>query len=152
MFLNTLLEACDSHVRNELANMPDVEDVKDFDPGDNTPPIVARRWFRIFDAVAVVADLKSSTKLGLNKNVRSTASIYEAALHPVATILDTFQAGWIPIQGDCAIGIFWGTTAIERAMCAGITIKTFSEERLVDRLTKKMARSAKYRVQDRCRY
>ena len=135
--LTHLLDSCDAHVRDELVNMPDVEDVDSFDPAVEDAPIVARRWYRLVDTVVVVADLKSSTKLGLNKNARSTASIYEAALHPVVRIMHAFRAGSIPIQGDCVIGIFWGASAIERAICAGITVKTFSQEHLVVRLTKK---------------
>lgn len=137
MDLTGLLSTCDDHVKDELASMPDVQDVTDFDPTTEAPPITARRWLRVTDAVAVVADLKSSTKLGLNKYAQSTASIYEAALHPVVDIFDEFGAGWIPIQGDCVIGLFWDDMAIERAMCAGITIKTFSARHLVERLTKK---------------
>jgi class 3 adenylate cyclase len=135
--VTSLLDDCDALVRDELICMPDVEDVEDFDPADEAPPITARRWLRVTDAVAVVADLKSSTKLGLNKNARSTASIYEAALRPVVDIFCEFGAGWIPIQGDCVIGIFWDDRAIERAICAGITAKTFSERHLVDRLVRK---------------
>lgn len=137
MFLTPLLDICDSHVRDELTRMPDVEDVAEFDPASQAPPIVARRWLRVEGAAAVVADLKSSTKLGLNKNARSTASIYEAALRPVVDIFHQFGAGWIPIQGDAVIGIFWGDSVIERSMCAGITIKTFSERHLVERLSHK---------------
>lgn len=137
MNLTSLLDSCDAHVRDELVSMPDVEDVDAFDPVADAPPITARRWLRVTDAVAVVADLKSSTKLGLNKNARSTASIYEAALHPVVDIFCEFGAGWIPIHGDCVIGIFWDELAVERAICAGITVKTFSERHLVERLTKK---------------
>jgi len=137
MNLASLLDNCDAHVREELTCMPSVEDVEDFDPTSEAPPITARRWLRVTDAVAVVADLKSSTKLGLNKNARSTASIYEAALRPVLDIFCEFGAGWIPIQGDCVAGIFWGDLAIERAICAGITVKTFSERHLVERLVKK---------------
>jgi len=135
--LEDLLESCDEHVRDELKNMPEVVDVTDFDPAEEAPPIEARRWFRVEDAVAVVADLKSSTKLGLHKYAQSTASIYEAALRPVVDIFVEFGAGWMPIQGDCVIGVFWDDTAIERALCAGITVKTFSELHLVERLTKK---------------
>ncbi len=137
MNLTALLDACDSHVRDELSSMPDVVDVTAFDPSADAPPITARRWFRVADVAAVVADLKSSTKLGLNKNARSTASIYEAALRPIVDIFHEFGAGWIPIQGDCVIGLFWDDMPIERAMCAGITAKTFSERHLVERLTKK---------------
>ncbi|MGI8793810.1 MAG: hypothetical protein ACR2H3_11655 [Acidimicrobiales bacterium] len=137
MDLNRLLTECDEHVRGELVSMPDVDDVTDFDPTNDSPPITARRWLRVTDVVAVVADLKSSTKLGLNKYARSTASIYEAALHPVVDIFYEFGAGWIPVQGDCVIGIFWDEMAVERALCAGITVKTFSSQHLVERLEKK---------------
>ena len=136
MDLTALLDSCDRHVRDELVSMPAVKDVTAFDPTTD-PLIEARRWLRVTDAVAVVADLKSSTKLGLNKNARSTASIYEAALHPVVDIFYEFGAGWIPIQGDCVIGIFWDESTVQRAMCAAITVKTFSEKHLVPRLTRK---------------
>lgn len=137
MELTQLLTACDNHVREELSCMPEVEDVTSFDPSNDSPPITARRWLRVEDVVAVVADLKSSTKLGLNKYAQSTASIYEAALHPVVDIFYEFGAGWIPVQGDCVIGIFWDDMAVERAMCAGITVKTSSALHLVERLEKK---------------
>lgn len=137
MNLTGLLDNCDGHVKGELAVMPEVEDVTAFDPTTETPPITARRWLRVIDVVAVVADLKSSTKLGLNKYAQSTASIYEAALHPVVDIFHEFGAGWIPIQGDCIIGLFWDEMAVERAICASITVKTFSLRHLVERLTKK---------------
>lgn len=135
--LKVLLDACDDHVATELSSMPEVKDVTAFDPTSEAPPIEARRWLRVEDVVVVVADMQSSTKLGLNKHAASTASIYEAALHPVVDIFSTFGAGWIPIHGDCVIGIFWDDAAIERAMCAGITAKTFSKTSLVDRLMKK---------------
>lgn len=137
MSLTSLLDSCDSHVRDELAKMPEVKDVESFDPASHATPIVARRWLRVSNVVAVVADLKSSTKLGIGRNARSTASIYEAALNPTIDILYRFDAGSIPVQGDAVIGVFWGDAATERAMCAGITIKTFSERHLVERLTQK---------------
>lgn len=141
MNLSKLLNDCDAHVRNELQAKPEVVDVTGFDPTSEAPPITARRWFRVTGAVAVVADLKSSTKLGINKHAASTASIYEAALRPAVDIFHEFGAGWIPIQGDCVIGIFWDDLAVERAMCAGITVKTFSERHLVERLNKKWPES-----------
>ena len=137
MNLNDVLDDADEHVRDELVNMPEVEDVESFDPSTDDVPIAARRWLRVTDTAVVVADLKGSTKLGLNKNARSTASIYEAALHPAVDIFHEFGAGWIPIQGDCVIGIFWGERAVEKAVCSGITIKTFSERHLVPRLETK---------------
>jgi class 3 adenylate cyclase len=135
--LEALLDACDAHVATELSSMPEVKNVTSFDPIGEAPPIDARRWLRVEDVVAVVADLQSSTKLGLNKFAASTASIYEAALRPVVDIFSDFGAGWIPIHGDCVIGLFWDDSAVERAICAGITAKTFSRNSLVERLEKK---------------
>ncbi len=134
--LDELLDTFDTHVHDELKNKPDVIDVgRDLDLDD--VKIVARTWHRVQDAVAVVADLKGSTRLGISKHPASTASIYEAAIKPLIETLIYFDAGDIAIQGDGAIGIFWGDRAVERAMCAAITIKTFSERHLVPRLTKK---------------
>jgi class 3 adenylate cyclase len=135
--LNALLDACDDHVREELKSMPEVIDVDDFDPVNDAPPITARKWYRVDDVVTVVADLKGSTRLGLNKYAQSTASIYEAGLRPVVDIFHQFGAGWIPIQGDCVIGLFWADNAVQRAMCAGITAKTFSRKSFMHRLGKK---------------
>jgi class 3 adenylate cyclase len=136
--LEALLDSCGDIVKVELECMPTIEDAEDFDPhGDTTVPIDARKWLRVTDAVAVVADLKSSTQLSVGKHAASTASIYQAALKPVVDIFLAFGAGHVPIQGDCVIGIFWGDMAVERAMCAGITIKTFSRNELVTRLEAK---------------
>jgi hypothetical protein len=91
----------------------------------------------VSDAVAVVADLKSSTQLGINKHAASTASIYEAATGNVVDVFDVFDADFVAIQGDGAFGLFWGKNRKARAVCAGITIKTFSKRHLVPRLEAK---------------
>lgn len=90
---------------------------------------------RVTDAFAVVADLKSSMRPGFNKYAPSTAGIYEAALHLVVDIFR--RRGGSRSTGNCLIGMFWSGMAIERAMCAGITIKTVSARHLVERLTKR---------------
>lgn len=131
------LEALDAHVRNEFSAMPEVVDAGD-DLDLSKIPIEARRWVRIEDVVAVVADLKGSTKLGTGtQREASTASIYEAATRPLVNTLATFSADDIAIQGDGAFGVFWGDMRYERAICSGITIKTFSEKSLEARLLKK---------------
>lgn len=136
--LTELLDACTDTVKAELDSMPTITEVSDFDPQDGSlVPIEARNWLRVRDVVAVVADLKSSTQLGIGKHAASTASIYQAALQPVVEIFLNFGAGHIAVQGDCVIGLFWDGLAPERAMCAGVTAKTFSELKLVPRLEKK---------------
>src|SRR5258706_8136412 len=93
-----LLGDLDDTVKNELASTPEVFDLgDDLDVGDL--PIVARRWHKVSDAVAVVADLKNSTKLGTGKWAASTASIYEASTRSVVRIFDEFDADFLAIQG-----------------------------------------------------
>jgi class 3 adenylate cyclase len=54
----------------------------------------------------------------------------------VVKTFDTFGADFIQIQGDGAFALFWGDRRYERAMCAGITIRTASAD-LVERLENK---------------
>ncbi len=125
--LSGLLGDLDDAVQTELASTPEVVDKgEDLDVDDL--PITARRWHRLTDAVAVVADLKNSTKLGTGKWAASTASIYEASTGGVVKVFDQFDADFLAIQGDGAFALFWGEQRYERALCAGITIKTFSRE------------------------
>ncbi|MEV1198637.1 hypothetical protein [Microbispora rosea] len=136
LVLGDLLAEVDDTVADELASKPTVEEVgHELDLAKL--PIVARKWHRLKDGVAVVADLKGSTQMGLNKHAASTASIYEASTGSVVKILNEFDADFIAIQGDGAFGMFWGERRRERALCAGITIKTFSQKILTPRLEKK---------------
>jgi class 3 adenylate cyclase len=138
--LEELLNDLDEDVKTELASMPEVVDKGD-DLDVSTLPIQARRWHKVTDAIAVVADLKNSTKLGVSKYPASTASIYEASTGGVVQVLDDFDADFVAIQGDGAFALFWGENRRARAICAGITIKTFSERHLVPRLEKKWPES-----------
>lgn len=70
--------------------------------------------------MAVVADLKGSTKLGTGKWAASTASIYEASTGGIVRIFDEFDADFLAIQGDGAFALYWGERRYERALCAGI--------------------------------
>ena len=131
-----LLADLDDNVKTEIASTPAVENWNPDTFDVATLPITARRWTKIPDLVAVVADLKNSTRLGPGKHAASTASIYQAATGNVVTVYDKFGADFIQIQGDGAFALFWGDLRFERALCAGITVKTFSED-MVERLEKK---------------
>ena len=134
--LEALLADVDDDVKTELANMPDVVEKGDsLDLGELR--IDKREWHLLEEGVAVVADLKSSTRIGLNKKPASTASIYQASTGGVVQIFGEFDADFVAIQGDGAFGLFWGAKRLERAVCAGVTIKTFSQRHLVKRLTAK---------------
>src|SRR5688572_17544124 len=99
--LNDLLSNLNDRVRDELDHKPDVVD-KAHDLDVSALPIEARRWHRLTEGVAVIADLKSSTQLGVGKHAASTASIYEAATGNVVRILGDFGSDFIAIQGDGA--------------------------------------------------
>lgn len=101
---------------------------------NDIPSAAADKWYRIDDVVVVVADLQSSTQLGTGKHAASTAAIYRAATGNAVRVLHDFEADFIAIQGDGAFGVFWGENRVQRAICAGITIKTFSQKALVPKL------------------
>ncbi|MFJ8040248.1 hypothetical protein ACIRBX_07015 [Kitasatospora sp. NPDC096147] len=130
--LEDLLKDLDQKAKDEFASTPEVVD-KGHDLDVSALPITARKWHKVADAVAVVADLKGSTKLGTAKWAASTASIYEASTGGVVRIFDEFEADFLAIQGDGAFALFWGDLRYERALAAGITVKTFSVD-LVERL------------------
>jgi class 3 adenylate cyclase len=133
--LQHLLDTLAEDTKAELACTPIVEDWDgSLDVG--SLPITARKWIKVTDVVAVVADLKNSTRLGTRKWAASTASIYQAATGGVVKTFDQFDADFIQIQGDGAFALFWGNKRYERAMCAAITIRTSSVD-LVDRLESK---------------
>ncbi|MCX5067698.1 hypothetical protein OOJ91_17800 [Micromonospora lupini] len=130
--LKGLIEELDQAAKDEFASGPEVVD-KGHELDVDELPVQARRWHKLTDAVAVVADLKNSTRLGTGKHAKSTASIYQASTGGVVRIFDEFDADFLAIQGDGAFALFWGEMRYERAICAGITIKTFSLD-LVRRL------------------
>lgn len=122
-FLTELLDELEASTKDEFANMPEVVDAGDgLDVG--SLPITARKWMKLKDVVAVVADLRNSTQLGTGSKAASTASIYEASTGGIVKIFDRFEADFIQIQGDGAVALFWGDLRYERAMCAGVTVKT----------------------------
>ncbi len=133
--LTDLLDELDGKAKTEFSATPEVVDKGD-DLDVSALPITARKWHKVRDAVAVVADLKNSTRLGTGKWARSTASIYEASTGGIVRVFDEFDADFLAIQGDGAFALFWGEKRYERAICAGITVKTFGLA-LVDRLTQR---------------
>lgn len=124
--LDDLLDTIREDIDTELGSLPDIvaKDPVDFDV--DKLPFGERKWHKLDDVVAVAVDLKGSSKLSTGKHAASTASIYEASTDNAVAVLDNFDADFIQIQGDGAFGLFWGEARYERALCAGITVKTFS--------------------------
>ncbi|GEB58914.1 hypothetical protein [Streptomyces gardneri] len=134
--VSEMMLAFDEHVAEQLKAMPEVEPTEgEIDVSDlyiNVP-----KWRKYAQVSCVFADLAGSTSLRKGRLEASTASIYESAIRPAAVILDEFGADFIDIQGDAAFGLFVGEYSRSRAICAGITIKTFGEQVLVPALQKK---------------
>lgn len=135
MSLDDLLKELQTTTTEEFANKPAVEAGSDgLDVHDL--PINVRKWIQMDDIVAVVADLQNSTRMGTGKHAASTASMYAAGTGGVVKIFNHFQADYLQIQGDGAFALFWGDSRYERALCAGITVKTMSLD-FAEKITRK---------------
>lgn len=89
------------------------------------------KWYRMRNVVAVSADLKNSTSLSVkDRYAQTSARLYEAATGSAVRLVARFDPQFMDIQGDGIFGLFHGERAFERALCAGITLKTFSERSL----------------------
>ncbi|QIN28454.1 hypothetical protein [Brevibacterium luteolum] len=133
-FLTSLLDSLGKEVNTVLndSEVSVVEKDGSFDANNIHSPS-SDTWIKLPEVVAVVCDLKGSTHFGTGKYDSSTARIYKSSVEGAVRILHEFEANFIDIQGDGGFGLFWGEKAYERALCAGVTIKTFSED-LVSRL------------------
>ncbi len=126
MNLVHLLEEVKARTAAKFEQMPKVENKSDLDLAKL--PVGANTWHHLDDLVAVFFDLKSSTNLEKGRKPASTASIYDAGVGGVVKILDSFDANFVDIQGDGGFGLFWGEGRYERAICAGITVRTFGSD------------------------
>jgi len=123
--LNELLGDLSSEVDDVLKTVPAVPELDD-PTLDDIPGQGSGKWLKIPNVVAVVFDLKGSTHLGTGRRDTSTARIYKSAVESAVAVLNEFEAQFIDIQGDGGFGVFWGDLAFERALCAAVTIRTFS--------------------------
>ncbi|WP_371164320.1 hypothetical protein ABYF32_00945 [Buchananella felis] len=122
-FLTTLGDRAGETLENSDFSVEERGD--SFSAGD-IPSSSSDTWIKLPEVVAVVCDLKGSTRLGTGKYDKSTARIYQSGVEGAVSVLHEFGANFIDIQGDGGFGIFWGDRAYERALCAAITIRTFS--------------------------
>ncbi|MFJ8976390.1 hypothetical protein [Streptomyces sp. NPDC102282] len=134
--VSAMMQTFDQHVADQLKATPEVINTEgEIDISDlyiNVP-----KWRKYPKVTCVFADLAGSTSLRRGKWEASTASIYESAIKPAAIILDDFGADFIDVQGDAAFGLFVGDYSRNRALCAGITIKTFGAHILLPALEAK---------------
>lgn len=124
--LNALLDQLQERTATKFEKMPSVV-VKDGNFDVTKLPVDKPEWHRLTNLVAVMFDLKSSTNLERGRKPASTASIYDAGVGGVVQILNSFGADFVDIQGDGGFGLFWGELSYEHALCAAISIHTFSD-------------------------
>ena len=123
--VNALLDDQHDRARKDLQEPVEIEDVDMFPkPGDLF--VDKRKWLRIKNVVAVSADLKDSTALSFNKYAQTSARLYETATGSAVRLMAKFDPQFMAIQGDGLFGLFHGERAFERALCAGVTLKSFS--------------------------
>ena len=105
MNVNELVEDRGERIKTELRDPIEV------DPHDEWPEhyyLERRKWAHLKDVVVVAGDLKSSTQVGFNKYVKTSASIYEAAMTTSVTVLTEFEPNFVDIQGDGFFALFHG--------------------------------------------
>lgn len=135
MDLSMLLSDVRAKVKAELESKPQVVEVDDLTV--DKLYIEARKWHALKRATCVAFDLQNSSRFGYRRHAASVASILEGSMASVTKIAVDFSADFLDIQGDGGFALFWGQRHRERAICAGITIKTFSEKILVPQVTEK---------------
>lgn len=125
--LDVLMKTLSERAAEKFERMPSVV-VKDGSFDVAKLPVDKAEWHRLTDLVTVMFDLKSSTNLEKGRKPASTASIYDAGVGGVVQILAALDADFVDIQGDGGFGLFWGERRYERALCAAISIHTFSDD------------------------
>jgi class 3 adenylate cyclase len=131
--VNEFLDELNGKVEDELNTPVEIEDRESF-PDVSSLKLEKRQWVRLRGVVAVVVDLKGSTKLDFKHNAKTSSRLYEAVTGNCARIANRFEANFVDIQGDGLFALYHGERAYERAMCAGITLQSFSERCLVPRI------------------
>jgi class 3 adenylate cyclase len=120
------METLEDDVARCLRTSPTVRDVDAF------PDLAEIRhgdeWVRMHDVVAVVADLKGSTQLSLNRYVNTTVRIYQAATGGGVKVATRFGPAFTDIQGDGFFCLFHGDDAYRNSMAAAMSLAYFSKE------------------------
>jgi class 3 adenylate cyclase len=127
--INAVLDDLDERARASLRTPVQIRDSDHFPSVEEIK--VDTVWIRVRDVVALFADLKNSTALNFRKHAQTSARLYEAVMSNCVRAIDRFDPAFVDIQGDGLFALFHGERSFQRGMCAGITLKTFSERKLV---------------------
>lgn len=137
MEVSKILEDTGERAAKELRTPVTIEEVEEFLPLD-TLYVEKRTWKKIEEVVVVSADLKGSTKLNFRKYAQTSAELYEAVTGNMVRIVDAFQPEFVDVQGDGLFALYHGDGRYRRALCAAITLKSFSEHKLVPAIEESM--------------
>ncbi|MDQ2943658.1 MAG: hypothetical protein M3R21_08325 [Candidatus Dormibacteraeota bacterium] len=122
--INAALAELQDRTHSELANPVEIIDCDTFPDSLYSD---ARKWKRVEKVVAVVADLKGSTRLNFSKHANTSARLYEAVTGGLVRMVMPFEPDFVDIQGDGLFALFHGTRRFERAFCAAVSMKSFGE-------------------------
>jgi class 3 adenylate cyclase len=138
MEVSKILEETGDRAAKELRTPVTIEEVMEFPKIDDLY-VEKRSWKKIDDVVVVSADLKGSTRLNFRKYAQTSARLYEAVTGNMVRIVNDFDPEFVDVQGDGLFALYHGQRRYERALCAAITLKSFSELELVPEIEKTMA-------------
>jgi class 3 adenylate cyclase len=137
--VNELLADAGERARDELKTPVEIVEPEAF-PEREDMYVDARKWMKIENVVAVVIDLKGSTALDYKgKHANTSARLYEAVTGCGVKLVNQFEPEFVGIQGDGFFALFHGERSYERALCAGITLKSFSSRALVPAIEETMS-------------
>lgn len=128
--IEDLFQKLKTDVAFELKNPVTIVDANTF-PNVGKLPLEKREWMRLTDVYVVASDLRNSTKLNYNAYASTSASFFQAVTGGSVKTVNAFKPEYVDIQGDGIFAIFHGDKAAERAVCAAISLKSFSEKVLV---------------------
>lgn len=132
MKITSVIAEIGEYAKYELTTPVEIIDCNEF-PDESKIYVDSRKWLKIENVVALAGDLTNSTKLSLTKHTNTSARIYDAATGGALRVVmrQEFRPAFVDIQGDGFFALFHGERANERALCAAISLKTFSERHLV---------------------
>lgn len=107
-------------------------------------------WIKIPDIIAVVVDMKGSTKLSASTHERSTAKTYRLFTSTAIKLFHEFEARYIDIKGDGVFALFDSDQA-HTALASAVTFKTFCEHVFIPKTKEKTEQDVGVRIGVDCK-
>ncbi|RYZ57877.1 MAG: adenylate/guanylate cyclase domain-containing protein [Proteobacteria bacterium] len=84
-------------------------------------------WIKIPSVIAVVVDMRGSTKFSASANPRTTAKAYRLFSETAVRLFHEFDSKYIDVKGDGVFGLF-DSAQPHIALASAVTFKTFCSE------------------------